>query len=195
MAKKERTQIQKLEVMVRWRDRRIARLESDRLTGALNRWSLDKKLKSRLSDVSGGLKRYGATFTYGLLLIDLDGFKAVNDGGGHQAGDSVLRNVSCVLKSLLRQSDELFRYGGDEFLIIARVRNQNDLMQMAERIRRAVAGSVTKHGERCWQVTASIGATLMGPEDTPEMVIERADLATYEAKSYRKEGGAWQFAW
>ncbi len=173
--------------------RRIKKLEYvvhlDELTGVLNRRALDKQLEDRLSDV----KRYNASdeFTQGLLFIDLDGFKAVNDHdqGGHSAGDEVLRNVASNLSSMLRKSDVLARFGGDEFVIISRARNIHELELLAERVRVTVYNTVTQYAGLSWQVAASIGATFLKTDDSVKGVLSRADNGTYAAKEEKNKGG------
>jgi diguanylate cyclase (GGDEF)-like protein len=92
------------------------------------------------------------------MMIDLDQFKAINDSAGHAAGDAVLRQVRDLLKSQSRASDIVVRWGGDEFLLVARDKSGSDLTELAERIRAALAQQVFELGEgRVVRTTCSIG--------------------------------------
>ena len=89
---------------------RLARVDS--LTGLLNRRSLDETLPSEI----GRHSRYGGIFS--LIILDIDSLKTVNDNFGHLAGDELLRQIGAVIKNVIRESDQAFRYGGDEFAIL-----------------------------------------------------------------------------
>lgn len=203
MAKK-RTRVEELEIKVRWRDRRIARLERrnsqleeqstvDELTGALNRRGFMPQLQNRLSDMvqleedkrRGELEPVSA-----VLYIDLDGFKTVNDQAGHDVGDQILSNVARSLDSALRHRDVLARFGGDEFVALVQVGNDTALRYVVNRLRQAVERvAVTAKGQQ-WRVGASIGVSILMPGDSPERVIERADQLMYQDKACRKQARA-----
>jgi diguanylate cyclase (GGDEF)-like protein len=153
----------------------------DPLTGAGNRRRLDEDLRA----VRAHINR--SAMSYGLVAIDLDRFKAVNDRSGHQAGDEVLRRVVAVLQQALRAEDAIYRMGGEEFLVILHVASWDGLMAAAERLRATVAGLDLPLPENAPHeiVTISLGLTLIGPDDlllTDDQWLNRADEALYRAK-------------
>ncbi len=117
-----------------------------------------------------------------VLLADVDGFKAINDTRGHQAGDRMLRETAAALSSALRRGDELFRIGGDEFAAILRVSAGDEALEAARRLRDAVLVA----GE----VTISIGVALPEPGESDQSVLARADEALYEVKAAGRDGVA-----
>jgi diguanylate cyclase (GGDEF)-like protein len=120
------------------------------------------------------------TRPFSVILLDLDGFKQVNDSHGHEAGDEVLRQVGLALKEHLRPSDEVGRWGGDEFLVLAPELNIEKARQMAERLR-AMVGQEPMEGME--NVTASFGVASYATQDSVEVLLRRADEALYRAKS------------
>lgn len=118
----------------------------------------------------------------GVLFIDIDHFKTVNDHYGHGVGDRVLMMVARTISNTLRHGDYVARWGGEEFIVLL---NQTDAMGMqdaAERIRRLVASSGLDHEDHFLQVTVSIGGTLLTPHDSVETALERADAQMYLSK-------------
>jgi len=148
--------------------------QTDSLTGLLNRRAFEEILRRELlrCDRSGSLM--------GIMLIDLDYFKQVNDSLGHFAGDDVLRRIATVLKDGTRPSDVLARYGGEEFVVLLRNAGLDESQAAAERIRATIAnlsglpGSVT--------LTASIGVAVSYPKDTATEFLLRSDEALYRSK-------------
>ncbi len=120
----------------------------------------------------------------GVLMVDLDHFKAVNDTFGHLAGDRVLRAVAGSMRRVLREGDVLVRYGGEEFLAVLPGASSADLLELAERLRRAVAATEVRDREMRIRVTASIGAASYPEHDVASAseLVESADAALYEAK-------------
>jgi diguanylate cyclase (GGDEF)-like protein len=118
----------------------------------------------------------------GILFADLDRFKQINDRYGHAVGDQVLVESAHRIATSLRPYDLLMRFGGEEFVIIARVEDQDQLMRIAERIRVAVTETpiVTTTGQVA--VTTSVGGTYGSPNDDVDLLLARADAALYEAK-------------
>ncbi|NBE85222.1 sensor domain-containing diguanylate cyclase [Micromonospora rubida] len=108
-----------------------------------------------------------------LLAIDVDGFKAVNDTYGHQAGDRLLVGLARALEAALRQGDELYRIGGDEFVAVIEVSRPEEAVRIAERLGEAARG--TGH-------TISVGVALPHPGESPEQTRRRADQALYAVK-------------
>jgi diguanylate cyclase (GGDEF)-like protein/PAS domain S-box-containing protein len=148
----------------------------DSLTGLANRRCIDMKLHSRIDE----MQRYG--WPCGLLFLDIDNFKIVNDTYGHSVGDRVLMMVARTLSSNLRSHDLLGRYGGEEFVAIITNLNTAQLHSFANRLRLLVEKSSLDTEYSTIQVTVSIGATVVRPEDTVETAITRADLFMYNSK-------------
>jgi diguanylate cyclase (GGDEF)-like protein len=154
--------------------RRMALL--DPLTELGNRRYAEITLGSRLSETS----RYG--WTLGVLFVDLDHFKEINDRHGHDTGDDALRMVARTLRHTARASDFVGRWGGEEFLVLLPNATEAELTAAAERFRALVESSGLRLPSGFLNVTASIGATLARPEETPESVVRRADALMYQAK-------------
>lgn len=149
----------------------------DSVTGIGNRRNIDMTLKGRLEE----LNRYG--WPFGVLFIDIDRFKLVNDRFGHDAGDRVLKMVSKTIANTLRPFDTVGRWGGEEFIaVIVNVNGQN-LSAVAERIRLLVEKSSISIGSETVTATVSIGATLAQKDDTDSELIKRADALMYKSKS------------
>jgi diguanylate cyclase (GGDEF)-like protein len=118
-----------------------------------------------------------------ILMLDLDHFKMVNDTYGHDTGDAVLKNLSNVIKSTVRASDIVIRYGGEEFLVILQEASGESGMTVAEKIRMAVEVTPITHGGVTLQKTISIGvANFPGDSSTFWQAVKFADVALYHAK-------------
>ncbi len=154
----------------------VERAFRDPLTGALNRGALDEALQ-REAEVA---RRQGTPLA--LLVIDIDHFKLLNDSYGHRYGDDVLRTVAHTLNDTIRRSDALYRYGGEEFVIVASHTRPLGAQQLAERLRCNVA-SISAVGGRPLHVTVSIGVAGLQPGESPEALFQRADRALYRAKA------------
>jgi diguanylate cyclase (GGDEF)-like protein len=144
---------------------------TDPLTGGPNR-------RAFLDRLGAGIAAAGRGAQAVVCLIDLDGFKAVNDRDGHAAGDAVLRAVSAALTGAVRGTDSVARLGGDEFAVLAEVSADFPADALAERLRRAVAGAGDGVG-----VTASVGVAVIHPGDDADLLLHRADAAMYRAKT------------
>jgi diguanylate cyclase (GGDEF)-like protein len=153
---------------------------TDELTGSPNRRAFLDRLVPAITAVAAG--RAAA-----VCLVDLDGFKQLNDRDGHLAGDTVLKDVAGALAAAVRENDTVARLGGDEFAVLARTAPDLPGEVLAERLRAAVAGVGADHG-----VTASVGVTTLGAGDDVEAVLHRADEAMYRAKT---SGGDRVDAW
>ena len=159
---------------------------TDAVTGLPNRHALKEYLKRpRQTILQSGREGSGEV---AVLMLDLDGFKQVNDGGGHHTGDKMLELVAVKLKPFVRKGDLLIRWGGDEYLFVALIDKEEHLPSLAERIRQAVFDIKLKKAGRVWSVRASIGATLWQKKESGENAIRRADAAAYLAK-LNKHGG------
>lgn len=123
-----------------------------------------------------------------ILLADLDHFKSVNDRYGHPAGDSVLQQSAAITKAVIRASDTLVRYGGEEFLILAPDTDQVGALDLAERIRQALRSAALETGRGVINITASFGVTVLCDDDMhPEQLVQRADQALYAAKQQGRD--------
>ena len=148
----------------------------DQLTGLPNR----SLLLDRLDHAIGMTPRRDSQV--GVLFIDLDGFKVINDSLGHDAGDRLLRAVVPRLLAALRDSDTLARFGGDEFVAVCEdVQGAEDVARVARRVLDATSAPVELGGSR-HVVTASIGVALGVAGDDPRALLRDADAAMYEAK-------------
>jgi diguanylate cyclase (GGDEF)-like protein len=149
----------------------------DPLTELPNRRCINLQLRSRIDE----LKRY--EWPCGVLFIDIDNFKVVNDEYGHGIGDKVLKMVGRTLSSSLRSYDILGRYGGEEFFAIVANVDSAQLYSFADRLRLLVEQSSLTTGSDTVSVTISIGATLARSNDTLDTVIKRADRLMYHSKT------------
>ncbi|VAW59292.1 diguanylate cyclase (GGDEF domain) with PAS/PAC sensor [hydrothermal vent metagenome] len=149
----------------------------DALTGAKNRSTFDDSLGREISLA----QRYGQDFT--LLVVDIDHFKKINDTYGHSSGDEVLKAVTTTFQASIRATDMLFRYGGEEFVILL----SNSDCQQSSRIADRVLGSVRDinmqlSGQEV-DLSVSIGMACLDVQDTAQTLFDRADAAMYEAKN------------
>jgi len=138
----------------------------------------------------------------GLLFVDLDHFKKVNDQFGHQVGDQMLGEVGRILRETVREEDSVYRYGGEEFVILARGARRTGLFKLGERIRRSIESFSLPAKDDTVRITASVGAAFLGPDEMLGMMtwggaededdedsldgnilLEYADEALYQAKN------------
>lgn len=145
----------------------------DPLTRVGNRRAMDSELEIALSEHH----RYGTR--YGMLVLDLDLFKEVNDNHGHKAGDRVLIDFVRILKQSCRQSDRLFRMGGEEFVLLLPKLALTGLEKAASHIRTNVAEQLKGPGG---QVTVSIGGCMLDHHPSVDAWMHEADLCLYQAK-------------
>lgn len=142
----------------------------DPLTDLPNRAALCRRLDRCLDDVKTAV-----------IFFDLDGFRPINDRFGEAVGDELLRKLGDRLRQCVRRADFVARYGGDEFVVVARTENPRDLEKLSQRLARAIelptdlsVGSIS--------LSASVGVAHPYPDDTPESILARADTAMYTAK-------------
>ena len=162
-----RAQIQRKEL------KRLA--TTDGLTGAANRRTLNEQLALAIRDFKL------ANRSFGLMVLDLDHFKHINDNYGHKTGDRMLTELIPLLQSLLRSSDQVFRFGGEEFVVLLADIRQADLLKLADKIRHGVATRLTLPDGK--ELTTSIGAAMLKPAEDWEDWLHRADMALYQAKN------------
>ena len=149
---------------------------TDPLTQLLNRSTMEQSLRREL----GLARRHGEAFC--VVSMDLDNFKTVNDAFGHAAGDEVLSDLAKLLRRCARESDLIYRTGGDEFLIALSHTSLAGARLLAERLRRAVDRHEFHYNGEELPVYVSIGVTALGDGDTVDSLLQRADEAMYEAK-------------
>ncbi|PVY69799.1 diguanylate cyclase (GGDEF)-like protein [Tamilnaduibacter salinus] len=151
----------------------------DPLTGLPNRRELETTLDQEL----GRVNRYGQPMA--LLFIDLDDFKAVNDRWGHDAGDACLRHVAICLRELLRRDDRLFRFAGDEFIVLLPGQRHDDGDRIARRMQDALARQPLRLPEDDVVVRFSFGVSTIEPGTalTPDELIRKADRRLYQMKT------------
>ena len=147
---------------------------TDVLSGVPNRREMEKMLAEAVMERRAGRRHYG------LVLLDLDRFKDVNDLYGHAAGDHAIADLAAILRFEMRSDDHVFRFGGEEFVVLLDVANREELEAATERLRRAVRDSLRGPGGR---ITISLGAALLGQERDWHDWFSRADAALYRAKS------------
>ena len=150
------------------------RTSYDALTGLPLRRILDESFASMN-------KELGADGLY-LLLLDIDHFKKVNDNYGHLNGDIVLRSLALNISNNIRRSESMYRYGGEEFIVVLHASNDQDAVAIAERLRRDIARLETIAGEHLIRVTFTGGLTRIHEGEALREVLERADIALYTGK-------------
>ena len=145
----------------------------DSLTGLPNRARLEARLSTVLADPAFG--------TVGVVILDLDEFKAINDGLGHPAGDEVLVAVGDLLRHALRPDDMIGRLGGDEFAVVLTHSSADDIGAISKRLTAAFDQPIVA-ARRSLLIAASAGAALARPGETPADLFRHADIALYSAK-------------
>jgi diguanylate cyclase (GGDEF)-like protein len=153
--------------------------ETDELTGVANR----RRFTTAIEIEYERSNRHHSTFC--VMIVDLDHFKSINDDGGHMVGDKVLTTVASRILSSLRSIDLLSRYGGDEFAILLPETSAVDALEIAERIRRAVAGISIDLGEKRIAPSVSIGVAASDPVRNSDwgQLLDEADQALYRGKA------------
>ena len=162
------------------RQRLIKSATRDGLTMLYNRRHFNLVMDAELNAASMNRMR-----KLSIVMCDIDDFKKLNDTYGHQAGDTVLKEVAGIIKANCRQSDVPARYGGEEFVIVFIGAGAKETMEIAERIRSLIASKKFIFNDQQYRATISMGLTQFSGEKTKESLIEKADQALYRAK---KEG-------
>lgn len=149
----------------------------DQLTELPNRRYIDTFLQHQLRDFEQ------LDIPFGLMMMDLDLFKRVNDDFGHSAGDAVLKMVSKTFQNALRKNDLIGRWGGEEFIAILRGVSEAELKMIAEKVRAMTGASVLEREGETIRVSISIGATVVRKGDGAASIVQRADAALYASKN------------
>lgn len=149
----------------------------DPLTKIKNRHSLEEELLSEIALNKNNIH------TSSLLILDLDFFKKINDTYGHTVGDNILISFANMLKTTIRETDKVYRYGGEEFIIIANNTRLEKAGKLAEHLRETTERTIRVGNE---PVTVSIGITEVRKEDTETSWLDRADQALYKAKKFNR---------
>ena len=148
----------------------------DPLTGANNRAALDKTLQREVE------LAHRHQLPLSVVLIDLDKFKDINDGYGHSAGDYILKTLVTCIDETVRGSDMLFRYGGEEFVLILSGTDSEGAKRIAERLRCAIEAYPFVYDRQELAVTASFGVATLKNRDDAKRLFNKADAALYQAK-------------
>ncbi len=159
---------------------RLTELEETALLDPLTQLANRRYMEQHLQECFELRTRYG--WRFGVLYLDIDHFKRVNDTYGHAAGDQVLKSLARTLAGNLRSFDMVGRWGGEEFLIVCPNVNSYHVRDTAERQRMLVEKSTATFGPNTLQVTVSVGATLPRAAETMEDLIRRADGLMYDSK-------------
>lgn len=150
---------------------------TDKLTGMPNRGAFDQNL-AREIDLAKRLH-----LPLSLLIVDIDNFKAINDGYGHISGDRALTLIAQTFITCLRRSDIAFRYGGEEFTVVLSHCDHHMALQVAERLRQTVSQLTCYDGIRSFSLTVSIGVAQMKADENSYQLFDRADKALYQSKA------------
>ena len=149
---------------------------TDPLTQSNNRASFNDSIKREISLATRNTKELS------LIFFDIDHFKTINDTYGHECGDLALTSSARWIKESLRDSDIVFRYGGEEFVILLSDTDANGAELLAERIRASIEQHTIAYGMDTIKLTASLGVSTLHSDDTAESFVKRADEAMYKAK-------------
>ncbi|MEI8276092.1 MAG: GGDEF domain-containing protein [Hyphomicrobiales bacterium] len=177
-------EIERLRAALRAAECKIAELEAradvDPLLDILNRRGFERELARSLAYV----RRYGTDAT--LMVIDLDGFKGVNDRHGHAAGDALLKAVAAALRGKVRASDVVARLGGDEFGVLLWNVDAGRAAAKAVELENVIEQVRADHDGVALQVGASAGAVALAPESSAAAIIDAADKSMYARKHGRR---------
>jgi len=152
----------------------------DPLTGINNRATLEENLNREVKLA----QRYERKLS--LIILDIDNFKAINDNYGHQAGDKVIKATTDLMQTCVRGTDMVFRYGGEEFVILLSNTDLAGADLLANRIRQSIADTVIEIGSNQLNVSASLGVAELRSNEMNATFFTRADKALYQAKNSGK---------
>jgi len=151
--------------------------QKDGLTGICNRAAFDDVL-SREVDLAQRHNR-----SLGMIIIDIDHFKSINDNYGHSTGDCLIKALTFCAGETIRHSDQIFRYGGEEFVVLLPETNTQGVIRLAERIRRNIENMESICEGNHIKMTASLGVATLQHSEDENGFFSRADKALYEAKN------------
>ena len=155
--------------------------ELDTLTGLLNRKTFESHFEKLRELIATSADKAALRESSWLALLDIDRFKSINDGHGHLVGDEILLLLSQIMKRSFRGADQLFRFGGEEFLVVLDHASDSGALVAIERLR----ACVEEHAfPQVGRVTMSAGYTRILPSDCSTTCVERADAALYYAKAH-----------
>ncbi len=149
---------------------------TDPLTKTNNRTALEDSLQREIKLT----QRNSSDLS--IIFFDIDHFKDINDTYGHDCGDLALSSAANCIKNAVRGSDIVFRYGGEEFVILLSETNINGAKIIAERIRKSIESHTISYGMKILKLTASLGISSLRENDSTDSIIKRADHAMYHAK-------------
>ena len=152
----------------------------DQLTGLANRRRIESLLEFQLIE----MKRFKIKFC--VVFLDIDDFSKFNNTYGHDLGDAVLKTISKSVMHSVRKTDLFGRWGGEEFIGIYEIQEDNDALIIAEKIRVLIANSQIAYNKESLSVTASIGVTAAKTDDTMDSIVKRADSLMYKSKQSGK---------
>jgi diguanylate cyclase (GGDEF)-like protein/PAS domain S-box-containing protein len=173
---------------ISWKVAALQRIETlskmamlDSLTEIGNRRYAERAINSKLEE----MRRYGISF--GILYIDIDDFKVINDSYGHKCGDDFLKVISKSLTGCIRLFDTVCRWGGDEFVVlVTNINDEDHLKSLAGRHCALLEQSGVKAEGESVHATVSVGATVARHSDTLDTLISRADKLMYQNKTFKK---------
>ncbi|MFS2158329.1 GGDEF domain-containing protein [Pseudomonas sp. Pseusp122] len=148
----------------------------DPLTGTGNRIAMEQSLNQEIETAAKELRPLS------VLMLDIDHFKQVNDTYGHCVGDEVLKSIANTLKAQLRNSDQVFRFGGEEFLIVLADTGRDTAAMLGERLRKAAQSLIHPAVGRPVELTISLGCATLLPAESADSLLRRVDGALYVAK-------------
>jgi diguanylate cyclase (GGDEF)-like protein len=151
--------------------------QKDPLTGINNRAAMDSSLAREIEMA----RRHRMPLS--LIVMDIDKFKSINDTYGHATGDEIIKSFAQVVNGIIRKTDMLFRYGGEEFVVIMSNTGRDGSMLLAERIRRGIERMEVLLPQRRSPVTVSLGVASLKGKEGAKAFFERADQALYQAKT------------
>ena len=154
----------------------IRAAEHDPLTGVYNRFAMEKNLKREME-----LSTRNRT-PLSMIVLDVDFFKNINDTYGHASGDCVLKHLTQCIHDCARDSDMLFRYGGEEFMLLLNNTSREGTVQLADRIRQTIEETVCFCDGKSISTTVSMGISELVENDNRDSFFKRADKALYQAK-------------
>jgi len=176
-----RAEIERLRDKIAWLEERVRLLDElahqDPLIAVPNRRGFMRELESLIARVS----RYGESAA--MLFVDIDGLKRINDSFGHRAGDEALIHIASALTQGVRKSDFVARLGGDEFGILLAHADEQSARETAVRLTAAIESDEISCDGNLLSLGIAIGVAMIGKDDDPADVIERADQAMYRNKS------------